>query len=45
MLNRRLNPIQAKLKKLMQNSIFSLAADTSNDQNVEKLNPVTVINF
>ena len=45
MLNRRLNPIQAKLKKLMQNSTFSLAADTSNDQNVEKLNPVTVIIF
>ena len=45
MLNRRLNPIQAKLEKLMQNLIFSLAADTINDQNVEKLNPVTVIIF
>ena len=29
----------------MQNLIFSLAADTINDQNVEKLNPVTVIIF
>ena len=37
--------LQANLVKLMQTSFFSLNTDGSNDQNLENMNPVTVIIF
>ena len=42
-LNRAIKPdLQAKLTDQMRESFFSISTDGSNDQNLEKMNPVTV---
>ena len=42
-LNRKIKPnLEAQLVKLMQTSFFILVTGGNNDQNLQKINPVTV---